>query len=329
MELAPVVIFAYNRPDHLRRTLDALSKNELAEDSILYIYCDGPKALATSAEIIDNEIQRSARRVFSGSPEEYNEYCRSIKECLELAQSQTWPKELHVIARETNWGLAKSIVGAVTEIVNHYGRIISLEDDIVTSKGFLRFMNDALEMYKDDDKVMHVSAYMFPHKKRLPQTFFYPVPYPGGGWATWKRAWDFFSDNTKELYDYWSNRWNEFNINGGSFYQKQLEDNLHGRASTWFVKWHAVVLQRGGLTLYPGQSLTTNIGFDSTATNCTPTNRYYIYNLANSVTVSRSPIKINKRCGRVIYDFYQGHWYNRRRRNAFMHRITSKLVFWR
>ena len=329
MELAPIVVFAYNRPDHLRRTLDALSKNELAKDSVLFVYCDGPKAMASSDEEKNENVQRSAQRFFKGSSEDYKEYRHSIEQCVELAQSQAWPKELHVISHENNWGLAKSIVGAVTEIVNRYGKVITLEDDIVTSKGFLRYMNDALELYKDEDKVMHISAYMFPHKKRLPQTFFYPVPYPGGGWATWKRAWAFYNDNTKELYDYWSGRWDEFDVNGGTLYRKQLEDNLSGRMSTWFVKWHAVVLQRKGLTLYPGKSLTTNIGFDSSATNCSPTNRYYIYVLADSITVKKSLVKENKKCGRVIYDFYQGHWYNKRRRHALICRITSKLFFWR
>ena len=327
--MAPIVVFAYNRPDHLRRTLDALSKNELAEESILYIYCDGPKALATSAESIDKGLQRSAQRFFSGSPEEYKEYCRSIEECLELAQSQTWPKELHVIPRETNWGLARSIVGAVTEIVNRYGRVITLEDDIVTSKGFLRYMNDALELYKDEDKVMHVSAYMYPHKGRLQETFFYPVPYPGGGWATWARAWMYYDDNNENVYNKWAGRWKEFDVLGGDYLSQQMKDNYNGVIHTWFVKWHAALLGHNAFALYPHQSLTNNIGFDDQATNCYPTNRFDVAVLADTITVERIPLIVNKKASRIIYAFYQGHWYNRRRRKALIKKVVQYLAFWK
>lgn len=329
MELAPIVVFAYNRPDHLRRTLDALSKNEQAKESVLYVYCDGPKTLALSDEVIPDNIQRSAQRYFSGTLEDYHVYCHSIKECIELAQSQTWPKELHVISREKNWGLAKSIVSAVAEIVNHYGRVITLEDDIVTSKGFLRYMNDALEMYKDDDKVMHISAYMYPHKCHLQETFFYPVPYPGGGWATWARAWDYYDDNTEAVYNRWRDRWNEFDVLGGDYLSKQMKDNYNGIIRTWFVKWHAALLDRHALTLYPHQSLTNNIGFDNLATNCNPTAKFDVESLADKVTVERIPLTVNKKAARIIYDFYQGHWYNRRRRNALKERILMSLLFWK
>ena len=305
MELAPIVVFSYNRPDHLRRTLDALSKNELADQSVLYIYCDGAK------------------------PDASDEQKARIAENREVARNVKGFGALRVVEREKNIGLKNNIVGAVTEIVNQYGRIITLEDDIVSSPGFLRYMNDALEVYKDESKVMHVSAYMYPHKGRLPETFFYPVPYPGGGWATWKRAWRFYNDNTQELYDYWKDKWEVFDTNGGTIYRKQLEDNLRGRISTWFVKWHAVMLQQGGMTLYPGKSLTTNIGFDSSASNCLPTNKYYVYDLAESIEVKKKPVKMNRRCKREIYAFYQGRWYNKRRREKLIRQVLSVIMFWR
>lgn len=329
MELAPIVIFSYNRPDHLKRTLDALSKNDLASDSILFIFCDGPKALASS----DNEgiagIQNSARRLFKGTQEEYQAYLQKIRGTVELARSQSWPKELHVIEREKNIGLAASIVGAVTDVVNRYGRVITLEDDVVTSSGFLRYMNDALETYKDDDKVMHISAYMYPHKGHLPETFFFPVPYPGGGWATWSRAWKFYNDDTTAVYDQWKDRWKTFDVLGGDYLSKQLIANYNGTMRTWFVKWHAALLSRDALTLYPHQSLTNNIGFDNQATNCLTTNKFDVDVLAETVSVERAPLKVNNKASRIIYAFYQGRWYNKRRRKALAHKIIRALAFWK
>ena len=329
MELAPIVIFSYNRPDHLKRTLDALSKNDLATESILFIFCDGPKALASSGQEEREGLQNSARRLFKGSQEAYDAYLQSIRDNVNLAKSQSWPKELHVIERDRNIGLAASIVGAVTDVVNQYGRVITLEDDVVTSTGFLRYMNEALELYRDEDRVMHISAYMYPHQGKLPETFFFPVPYPGGGWATWARAWKHYSDDTESLYDQWKDRWNEFDVLGGDYLSKQLIANYNSTIRTWFVKWHAAMLSRHALTLYPHQSLTNNIGFDDQATNCSPTTKFDVMDLADSIRVELIPLETNRKASRIIYDFYQGHWYNKRRRKALIHRIMRTFIFWR
>lgn len=295
--LAPIVVFSYNRPDHLSRTLAALTRNELAADSSLFIFCDGAKEDA--------------------SPETLSQVVENRK----VARSAKGFKEIHVVEREYNYGLANNIIGAVTEIVNMFGRIITLEDDVITSRGFLRFMNDALDTYADDEQVMHISSYMYPHKQKLPDTFFYEVPYPGGGWATWKRAWDCFSNDIEELYKYWSPRWKEFNRYGGNVLQKQLEANYQGTMYTWFIKWHAVVLQKGGLTLYPHTSLTNNIGFDSSGSNCGTMTKFDILHPAEYVPVKRSKIKENKKAARIIYHFYSGHWYSKRYRNQWKERI--------
>ena len=326
--LAPIVIFSYNRPNHLQRVLDALSKNDLASESVLYIYCDGAKPLQTEDSQELEGVTNTAKRFFKGTKEEYEKYLSDIEENRKVAHSAIGFKEVHVIIRPQNVGLKDNIVGAVTEIVNQYGRIITLEDDIITSKGFLRYMNDALEVYKDEEKVMHVSAYMYPHKCKLPDTFFYPVPYPGGGWATWQRAWKYYNDNTQELYDYWKDKWEAFDVLGGEYLSKQLIANRKESMNTWFVKWHAVMLQRSALTLYPGKSLTNNIGFDVTATNCYAMTKFDVVP-ADSVNVRKQIVGMNRKSSRVIYDFYQGHWYNRRRRNAMFKKIINSILFWK
>lgn len=300
--LAPVVIFSYNRPNHLKKTLEALSANDLAGESALFIYCDGAKENASSEAI--NLIEDNKR----------------------VARSAKGFKELHVIEREYNYGLADNIIGAVTETVNKFGRIITLEDDVITSRGFLRYMNDALDTYANDEQVMHISSYMYPHKQTLPETFFYQVPYPGGGWATWKRAWDCFSNNVEELYSYWSSRWSVFNRYGGNYLQKQLEANYQGILYTWFIKWHAVVLQKGGLTLYPHTSLTNNIGFDSSGSNCGTMTKFDIPHPADYVSVRRAKIKENRKAARIIYHFYSGYWYSKRYRKQWIDKIKQLFI---
>jgi hypothetical protein len=299
--LAPVIVFSYNRPDHLSKTLFALSENDLASDSDLYIYCDGAK---------------------TGAPEEQTMLIANNRI---VAKSARGFHTIHVIEREVNYGLANNIIGAVTDIVNEYGRVITLEDDVITSRGFLRYMNQALDLYESDNQVMHISGYMYPHKETLPETFFYEVPYPGGGWGTWKRAWNHFSNDIDELYDYWSKDWKTFNKFGGNYLQRQLEENKRGTMYTWFIKWHSVLLRMGGLSLYPNTSLTNNIGFDSSGSNCGTMDKFDIENPADFICVRRVQIKENRKAARIIRVFYSGHWYSKRYRSLWVQKVKKIL----
>ena len=160
MSLAPIVLFVYNRPEHTRKTVKALQDNDLTDESILYIFSDAAKN--------DDEVE---------NVEKVREYIRTISGF----------KQIIIIEREKNYGLANSIISGVTEIVNKYGKIIVLEDDLVTSKYFLSFMNDALEIYKDENKVICIHGYIYPIKSELPETFFIKGA-DCWGWATWKRG---------------------------------------------------------------------------------------------------------------------------------------------
>src|SRR3989339_698479 len=133
--LSPIVLFVYNRLEHTRKTIEALQKNELAKDSELFLYSDGPK----------NE-----------------ENIKKVNEVRKYINSIDGFKKVKIVEREINFGLARSIIAGVTDIVNKYGKIIVLEDDIVTSPYFLTFMNDALCLYENEEKVMHISGYFFP-----------------------------------------------------------------------------------------------------------------------------------------------------------------------
>lgn len=285
-QLSPIIVFCYNRPWHVEQTLSALSKNELAEQSVLYIYCDGPKTDAT-----DEQIEK-------------------INEVRKIVRKHQWCKEVYIIESDKNKGLADSIIGGVTDIVNQYGKVIVLEDDIVTSKGFLLYMNDALNFYENNERVMHITGYMYPHKQKLPDTFFYSVPLPWG-WGTWKRAWKHFRNDADYFYNYFEEhkQWDKFNKFGGKYLQKQLKANVDRILKTWFVKWHATLLLLEGLTLYPNHSLVNNIGFDETGTNCTPMTKFNIENPAEIINVEKIELSQSKKAAKIIVRFYQGRLY--------------------
>lgn len=174
MNIAPIIVFAYNRADHLRKTLTWLGQNELADQSTLYIYCDGAKPNATEEQ---HEKVQTARKVAH-----------------EVAIVPTF-KEVHIIERKENLGLGTSVITGVTEIVNKYGKVIVLEDDLETSPYFLSYMNQCLEHYEPRKSVFSISGLSRPHPER-----FYPRDYPYDvyvslthhptGWGTWADRWN-------------------------------------------------------------------------------------------------------------------------------------------
>jgi len=149
MKLAPVALFVYNRTDHVQRTLKSLMVNELADRSDLYIFSDGPRENASEKQI------------------------QKIKEVRNLIREKKWCGKVEIIERKENLGLAVSIISGVTEVVNTYGKIIVLEDDLILSPGFLNYMNDGLSLYESDNRVFHIAGHIFETNHELPDTFFY------------------------------------------------------------------------------------------------------------------------------------------------------------
>jgi len=242
-KLAPIVLFVYNRPDHTKRTIEALQKNELASESELYIYSDAPK---------NKEDEKQVKEVRS--------YIHEIDGF----------KKVTIIEREKNWGLADSIIDGVTKIVNEYGKIIVLEDDLVTSPCFLRFMNDALEYYEDEKRVWHISGWNYPIRRQIsPKTFLWKKM-NCWGWATWDDRWSFFEKNpSKFVHEFPKEKIREFDLDGVENNWQQLLDNMHKKIDTWAVFWHLTIFKHDGLCLNPVTSFIDNIGLDGSGTHCT------------------------------------------------------------
>jgi GT2 family glycosyltransferase len=279
--LAPIVLFVYNRPEHTLATLQSLKNNDLASESTLFIYADGPKNNASKAEI------------------------EQINKTRNIIKQEQWCKEVFIIESETNKGLANSIVNGVTEVVNKYGKIIVLEDDLILSKGTLQYFNDALTLYEKEEKVMHISAYMFPVNEILPETFFYNST-SCWGWATWKRSWKYFNPNARELLEMIKpHKW-RFNIDGShdEFYL-QLKNNADDILKTWAVKWYASVFLKGGLCLHPSKSMVVNIGHDGSGENSSITNKFNDFdNLSDYVHVNKILLKEHPLARKAMVKYY-------------------------
>ncbi len=239
---APIALFTFNRPEHTGRTVQALLRNELASDSCLYVFSDGP------ARPEDKQKVDAVRQYAAG--------IRGFRAVEILPQSQ-------------NQGLARSIVQGVTQMCERFGRVIVLEDDLITSPYFLRFMNDGLVKYQNEPRVISIHGYVYPLRQCLPGTFFLRGA-DCWGWATWRRGWDLFESNGRFLLSELKRRDldDEFDFGGNAGYTAMLARQAQGQLDSWAIRWYASAFLDNKLTLYPGRSLVQNIGLDGTGTHC-------------------------------------------------------------
>jgi putative methyltransferase (TIGR04325 family) len=239
---APIALFVYARPDHARRTVEALLNNPEAASSDLIVFSD-------AAQTPEKEV--TVQRV--------REYAAGIQGF----------RSITVHHRPQNFGLAKSIIEGVTHVLNEHERVIVLEDDLETSPHFLRYMNDALDRFAKEERVISVHGYVYPVHKPLPEAFFMRGA-DCWGWATWRRGWAQFNPDGKFLLAELKrqNLLKSFDFNGAYSYSEMLKGQINGSNDSWAVRWHASAFLANKLTLYPGRSLTHNTGNDSTGTHC-------------------------------------------------------------
>lgn len=295
---APVVLFVYNRPEHTRKTLESLQANDGAAESGLIVFADGPKENA--------------------SPEEL----RRIEEVRAIVQEKNWCGNVRLIASEKNKGLAESVIDGVTQVVNEYGRIIVLEDDLVCSPQFLTFMNRALDVYENEERVVSITGYIYPVKEQLPETYFLRGA-DCWSWATWKRGWAVFEkDGAKLLQELEHQQWtHDFDFHGAYPYTQMLRDQVEGKNSSWAIRWYASAFLQNLLTLYPGRSLVQNIGIDGSGTHSGQSDKWDVQLNHVVPQIGQIPVEENSEARQAVIRFFR-----ELRRVPLGKRIIDKLA---
>lgn len=241
-EFAPILLFVYNRPQHVRQLVTSLLANREAARSPLYVFADGAKDESDEAAV-----------------KEVRDYILDIEGF----------RTVRLTLREENWGLARNVIDGVTTVVKQYGRVIVLEDDLVVAPYFLRFMNEALETYKDEPRVGHIQACDYTQDPTLPDTFL--IKWTGSwGWATWDRAWQLFNPDGAALLRELKERklTKTFDFNGKYGYTRMLRRQVEGLNNSWAIRWNASLFLHDVLSLNVGKALVQNNGFDGSGTNC-------------------------------------------------------------
>lgn len=250
IETAPIVLFVYNRPEHTEKTLYALKNNTLAEHSKLYIYCDGPKH-TDNKELIEN-----------------------VKRVRKVVKEEKWCGEVEIIESNENKGLAESIKGGVTEIVSKYGKVIVLEDDLITSPAFLTYMNKALSFYKNYKSVFSISGYCLPPKRfSVPKDYNYDVfvglRNSSWGWATWYDRWNQIDWEVKVYKTIEKTEALKQALNrGGDDVFELLDMYETGKLNIWSIQFTLAHFVNHGVSIIPTISYVDNIGHDGSGENC-------------------------------------------------------------
>lgn len=293
IQQAPILLFVYNRPVHTQQAVAALLRNELAAASRLYIYSDAAKTDA------DRELVEETRR-----------YVRQI----------TGFASIDIIERKENWGLARNIIDGVTTQVNRFGRVIVLEDDLIVAPYFLQFMNDALEVYKDEPRIGHIQACDFTNDLSLPDIFL--IKFTGSwGWATWDRAWKHFNPDGEALLKEMETRklTRTFDFNGNYPFTRMLRRQIEGKNNSWAIRWNASLFLKDILSVNVGRSLVQNNGFDGSGTNCGGGNLYQSSLWLQPLPVKHLfPIEENRQARSVFARYYH-------RTNCFMAKAVRRL----
>lgn len=263
---APVAVFAYNRPDHLKRTLQSLIACEGADSAPITVFIDGPK----------NPDGREA-----------TEQVRQVASAI-LGEGA----DIRVAGR--NRGLANSIVAGVNELLAAHGCVIVVEDDLELAPPFLAFMNEALERYRADEHVFQVTGYMFdiPEFRGRTDALFLPMV-STWGWATWSRAWESYDPNATGWEQLLVDRKlrKRFNLGGAYRYSWMMERQQRGQSDSWGIRWYWSVFQQRGMTLFPPVSMVYNAGQDGSGTH--GGGAVADFNTKDAVEITRTPILPN------------------------------------
>lgn len=239
---APIAVFIYRRPTHLRETLQSLRQCSGAEDARIVVFGDGPASAVHAADVA---AARDVARQVLGDRAEYR-------------------------FSAENRGLAASVIAGVGEILLDHERVIVVEDDLRLSPDSLGFMNAALERYAEDTEVFQVSAHIVdvPEFATRSDALFLPFT-TSWGWATWRRAWSGFDADAEGWERLCADRSlrHRFNVGGAVDYAGMLERQMSGVGDSWAIRWYWSVFRRSGLVLFPPRSMVRNTGLDGTGTH--------------------------------------------------------------
>lgn len=248
--LTQIVLFVYNRPEHTRRTVESLSKNDLAVKSKLTVFSDGAK---NEKDLIKVKAVRNYIKDIDGF------------------------KSIEIVEQQSNLGLANSVISGVSEVIGYSGKVIVMEDDLVSAPYFLKYMNEALNLFENDMRIYSISGYTFPIK--IPKNYTLPVylsPRSSSwGWGTWRNRWEKADWKLNEFQSFINDKEKVRSFNeGGEDLTRMLSKSVTGEVDSWSIKWTFTHFVQNAFCVYPVKSRIKNIGTDKSGVHTSRTKKF-------------------------------------------------------
>jgi hypothetical protein len=247
--LSPVCLFVFNRLHETQLTVEALRQNYLASETELVIFSDGSKNELTQAKV-----------------EAVRQYLPTI----------TGFKSVEIIESPENKGLANSIISGVTQLLDRFGKVIVLEDDLITTPNFLNYMNQALEYYQNDQNIQSISGYSLVISDQSNEVYFQVRP-GSWGWATWENRWSneiFDKEKIRQVLSSDKKALMLFKLKCGADIGRMLLGSINNRNDSWYVRWAFDHFRKNHYSVFPVRSYVINIGHQADATHCKGINTY-------------------------------------------------------
>lgn len=252
--LAPVILFAFNRLEPLKACVDSLLHNPEAAETDLIVFVDGPR------------VNREGE-------------AKKVETVRQFANSITGFSKVETHFSDSNKGLANSIIGGVTAVIEKYGLAIVLEDDLYVAPSFLSYMNTMLTAYASNEKIMQISGYSskIRNYRHYNADFYLSGRAHSWSWATWKDRWasvDWEVSDFDKLAS--SKEAQRAFCKYGSDLFGMLRGWKFGRNNSWYIRFDYSMHKQGKYCISPMRSLVRNDGFGPEATHTSVYDRYKI-----------------------------------------------------
>ena len=287
---SPVVIFSYNRIDNIKKLLKSLNRNFEFKKSDLHIFQDNYKDLDDKNKVI-NVIN----------------YLKKLRS----------KKQFNLVIREKNFGLAKNIIQGVSQVLKKNSSAIFLEDDLIVSKNFLKFMNLNLTYYKNQKKVWHISGWNYNVNFNVEEDAYFTRGMNCWGWGTWRDRWKYFEKKPNVIIKSWTrNKIFRFNFDNSINFFSQIVRNQNKDINTWAIFWYAVIFIKNGLCLNPVKSLVKNTGIGNSATHTRSIEKIFNSKLnISNIKKYKLPKKIDE--NKLAYNLIVANFFKMKKLNLF------------
>jgi hypothetical protein len=189
-----------------------------------------------------------------------------------------WDCQVFKNYAEVNLGCGLRVSSGLDWVFQQVETAIILEDDCLPDRTFFPYCTELLDRYQDNPRIVHISGNNFQFgKQRGEASYFYSHYAHMWGWATWRRAWQYYDYHLTNWPSRRSTDWLETLLDtpAAVAYWRQIFDRMYNsEIDTWDYQWNFACWEHDGLCIHPQVDLVSNIGFNAEGTHTIRQNQF-------------------------------------------------------